>query len=141
MLAWGPFTFSVPTFSPDKIGRQSSGRIGYNEVHGARPIPHKLGPGSPAFSIETTFHPLHLNRAGIPMLRGLHAAAEAQIVFGLMHITGVGSLILSGLDLGEWILKDLDDGQSMQSPTGVFQTITVKLSFEPDGGFGGGAIF
>jgi phage protein U len=127
----GPFVFTVPTYSVEALQQSSGSRIAKSPIIGSHPTTHMLGPDSRELTLESTFHPQHMNTGGLAMLSSLRAAAEAQTP--LMMVSVVGMVF------GRWIIERVDEGHSRIGGTGVAQKVTVKMSlsrYVPRGGGG-----
>lgn len=133
LMMLGPFIFAVPTFSAEALNRKVSGRVQSPEVIGAAPPTHLLGPNGDTIEITSTFYPHHLNGAGLAQLRGVQAAARAQIP--LMFVS------IGGLVFGRWIINSVDEAQTFFHPkTGTPQRVEVGMSltqYVGGGGLGG----
>ncbi|WP_425373339.1 phage tail protein [Pseudochrobactrum asaccharolyticum] len=70
-MAWGPFRFTVPSYSVETMRRSLQPRSAPQDVIGAAPIIHRLGPGNEEIVLESTFHPRHLNGRGLTQLAGV----------------------------------------------------------------------
>ncbi len=119
LMALGPFRFTVPTFTADTLDRQTSGRVAHQNVIGAPPPTHLLGPGPSTMTLNTTFHPLHLNRAGGLMLDAVRAACALQTP--LMFVSIVGRVF------GRWVIESVDSSETLFAPNGRAQTVTATL--------------
>lgn len=134
LIGLGPFRFAVPTFSVEQIERQSQGRLADVEVVGRKPSTHKLGAGLRTFTLNSTFHPLHLNRAGGVMLDAVHLACDQQL--SLMMIS------IAGRVFGRYTIESVGDSSTMFAPGGKAQIVTTTITIREDasGDFGVGAI-
>ena len=122
LMALGPFRFTVPTFTVDNLDRQVSGRIADQNVIGAAPPTHLLGPSSQSITLSTTFHPLHFNRAGGIMLDAVRLASELQTPLMLISILG--------RIFDRWIIESVDSGETMWAANGTAQTVTATIKLK-----------
>ncbi len=129
LMGWGPFRFTVPAYSVEELNRRMSARVYSQPVVGRRPTTHLLGPGEETITLASTFHPHHLNRAGMALLLAVRAAVTANEPLILVHV--------GGLVFGRWVGTDISDGQSLFAVGGTPNTVTVSLSLtkyvSPDG--------
>lgn len=134
LMALGPFRFSIPTYSVEEIQRRVRSRIASQEVIGARPPTHLLGPDEETIALQSTFHPLHLNRGGIAQLEGVRAACIAQRP--LMMVSMAGAVF------GRWVIASVDDQRSLfHARSGLPQTVTVDMELVRYVGRGGFSLF
>ncbi len=131
LMAWGPFMFTVPTYSVEALSRSISPRIEAQPVIGATPPLHRLGPTNETVTLSSTFHPMHLNGGGLAQLAGVRAAASSLVPFPLVHINGLIPNVF-----GLWIAKSVSEEQTMFDAVGRPQTVTVKLEMTQEGGIG-----
>jgi uncharacterized protein len=132
LMALGPFRFTIPTYSVEDIQRSMSARIAQQEVIGARPRTHLLGPGVETITLSSTFYPFHLNGAGLAQLEGMRAACAAcrPLIF----------LSVAGRVFGLWVIKEVSEGLTLFSPHGVPQQVTVNMTMERYVGHSGGGL-
>ncbi|MBC6714806.1 phage tail protein [Aurantimonas sp. DM33-3] len=131
LMALGPFRFTVPTFTVDTRDRSTSGRIAHSEVIGADQPTHLLGPGPSTITLSTTFHPMHLNRAGGAMLEAVRLACAMQTPLTFVSILGA--------IFGRWIIESVDSGETQYAPNGQPQTVTATIKLTRYVGRAGGA--
>lgn len=122
LMAWGPFRFTIPTYSVETLQRAVSPRVEAQPIIGAAPSLHRLGPGNETITLESTFHPHHLNGAGLMQLEGVRQAVNALTPLALVHLGGTGPNIF-----GRWVATDISDEQTMMSVMGTPQTVTTTL--------------
>lgn len=79
LMAWGPYRFTVPNYSVETIRRSVQPRIETQPVISAMPTVHRLGPGNEQITLQSTFHPHHLNGRGLSQLSGIRLAVNALI--------------------------------------------------------------
>lgn len=129
LMALGPFRFRVPTYSVEQMSRQVSSRVASQEVIGARPPTHLLGPGEENVTFSSTFFPFHLNGAGLAQLEAVRAACVAQTPLMLISI--------AGMIFGRWVITDVSDDKTQFGASGLPQVVTVDMSllrYVPRGG-------
>ena len=124
LIGLGPFRFSVPTFSVEQIQRQSQGRLADVEIVGRKPSTHKLGPGLRTFTLDSTFYPLHLNRAGGLMLDAVHLACDQQTSLMMISITG--------RVFGRYTIESVGDTSTMFAPGGKAQIVNTNITIKED---------
>lgn len=131
LMALGPFRFTVPTYSVEEIKRVMRSRVASQDVIGARPPTHLLGPGEEAIVLKSTFHPHHLNRGGLLQLEGVRMACAAQTPLMMVSI--------GGMVFGRWVITNVFDDRTMFMPNlGTPQTVTVDMELVRYVGRGGG---
>lgn len=99
-------------------------------VIGAKPITHLLGPGTETISFTSTFYPYHMNTGGLAMLEGVKAACRAQVPLMLV--------LASGLVLGRWVITSVGEAHSLIGVGGIPQKYEVEMSLTEYVGMGGG---
>ena len=120
LMALGPFRFKIPTYSVETVSRKLSSRVQSNEVIGARPTTHLLGPAEETLSFQSEFYPYHLNGAGLAQLEGMRATVVAQTPMMLISV--------GGLVFGRWVITDLSDEQTIFDSLGRAQKVSVDMS-------------
>lgn len=123
LMAWGPFRFTVPNYSVETIRRAIQPRVEAQQVIGALPPIHRLGPDNEQIQLESTFHPLHLNGRGLAQLAGVRQAVNALTPLQLVHFNGAGMNIF-----GLWVAVGLESEETMLDHAGTPQSVTVSLS-------------
>ncbi|MBO6755765.1 MAG: phage tail protein [Roseibium sp.] len=118
-MGWGPFRFTVPTYSVEQLKRNTAARVQSAPVVGGRPITHLLGAGEETISLESTFFPHHLNKGGLSQLSGVRDAVTAQTPHLLVHV--------SGLVFGRWVATAVDEGQTTFAADGLPCEVTTTL--------------
>lgn len=129
LMALGPFRFRIPTYSVEQIARKVSSRVASQEIIGARPTTHLLGPGEETVQFSSTFFPFHLNGGGLAQLEGVRAACVVQQPLMLISV--------AGLVFGRWIIQDVSDERTKFAVSGTPQMITVDMTlirYVPRGG-------
>ncbi|MDR6954114.1 phage protein U [Ancylobacter sp. 3268] len=129
LMAWGPFRFTVPNYSVESIRRSLQPRVEPQPVIGAMPSIHRLGPANEAISLESTFHPRHLNGRGLAQLAGVRLAVNRLTPMQLVHFNGAGINIF-----GLWIAVSLDSEETMLDTRGTPQMVSAHLSMIQYGG-------
>lgn len=131
----GPFFFSIPTFSVEAIRRNVESRVSPQNVIGAKPITHLLGPGQETISFTSTFYPFHMNKGGVAMLEGVKAACRAQVPLMLV--------VATGFVFGRWVITTVGEVQSEIGIGGIPQKHEVEMTLTEyiDHGSYGGVIF
>lgn len=127
LLAWGPFRFTVPTYSVESIRRSIQPRVSPVPVIGRTPPIHRLGPGNEQITLESTFHPHHLNGRGLSQLAGVRQAVNALTPLPLVHVNGRAMNIF-----GSWVATQIDDSQALLDVAGTPGTVTVTMSMMRD---------
>lgn len=127
LMAWGPYRFTIPNYSVESTGRSVQPRVEEQSIIGAPPTLHKLGPGLETISLESTFHPRHLNGRGLTQLAGVRQAVNAMLSLPLVHINGAGHNIF-----GNWVGMSLKDKQTIFDTNGTPQEVTVTMQLKPD---------
>lgn len=130
LMALGEFRFSIDTFSYEELRRKTHARIHPQEVIGAPPPLHKMGPGANTLSITSTFFPWHLpGNRGLDQLNAMRAAAGRSMQL-------VASKINLGEPLGRWALLSVDERKSEIHFSGEGQKIAldIELMFDPPSG-------
>lgn len=122
-MAWGPFRFTVPSYSVETMRRSLQPRSAPQDVIGAAPIIHRLGPGNEEIVLESTFHPRHLNGRGLTQLAGVRQAVNAQSPMQLVHMNSAGMNIF-----GQWIATGISNEETLFDTAGTPQTVTVSLN-------------
>lgn len=122
LMGWGPFRFTVPNYSVERIRRVIQPRAEPQPVIGAIPPIHRLGPGNDAIVLESTFHPLHLNGRGLQQLAGVRQAVNAQAPYQLVHINGAGMNIF-----GLWLAMSVDSEETLLDHNGTPQIVRASL--------------
>ena len=130
-MGLGPFRFTVPTFAVDQFDQQSSGRVASPEVMGAKPPTHLLGPNARTITLQSTFHPRHLNKAGGVMLSAVHIACEQQTPLMLIS--------LLGRVFGRYLIVSVGESNTMITSFGA-ETVTANISLQEYVGSSGGFI-
>lgn len=121
LMGWGPFRFTVPIYSVEDLERRVASRVDSQQVIGRRPTTHLLGPDEETLTLQSTFHPYHMNKAGLAQLIAVQESVRAQIPHMLVHV--------GGAVFGRWVGREVTDQQTKFHPrSGVPQTITVSLS-------------
>ena len=120
LMGWGPFRFTVPTYSVEELSRHATGRVQPVPVVGTKSPTHILGTDPVRIDLQSTFHPRHYNKAGMIQLVGVRAAIEQQTPFILLAI--------SGIIFGSFIGVDVQEGQSEFDASSTPETVTVTLS-------------
>lgn len=125
LMAWGPFRFTVPTYSVETLRHSVQARIEEVPVIQAPPSLHRLGPGNATVSLQSTFHPHHLNGRGLAQLSGIRSAVNAMAGFSLCSFAG---------DVfGPWVAMSVEDEQEMFDAKGKPATVQVTLELKQDG--------
>lgn len=135
LMAWGPFRFTVPAYSVERISRTTTPRLAEQPVIGAAPPIHRLGPGNEEISLQSTFHPHHLNGRGLAQLSGVRQMVNSLTPQMLVHINGA-SLNIFGL----WIATSMNDEQELFDVRGTPGTVTTTLAMKRYGDSGGRGI-
>jgi phage protein U len=120
LIGLGPFRFAVPTFTADSLSRSSSSRVASVEVIGAKSPTHLLGTDGRSITLKSTFHPMHLNRAGGLMLTGIHLACEKQTPLTLVSLVG--------LIYGKYVITAVSEERTSFAPNGVSQVVEANLT-------------
>lgn len=129
LMAYGPWRFSIGSFSYEEMSRQFSARITSVPVIGARPPLHFLGPGEETIGFRATFFPYHLpGNTGLAQLASMRAALNEPTSFPLIgNRAGLGDVF------GRWALQSLGETQTEIGPDGVGQKIEVEIELIFDG--------
>lgn len=122
LMAWGPFRFTVPNYSVETIRRALQVRVEEQPVIGASPPIHRLGPGNETITLESTFHPRHLNGRGLAQLAGVREAVNALTPYHLVHFNGAGQNIF-----GQWLARSISNEETQLDHAGTPQTVTVTM--------------
>lgn len=122
LMAWGPFRFTVPSYSVESISRSLQPRSEAQAIIGAAPSIHRLGPGSEEITLTSTFHPRHFNGRGLSQLAGVRQAVNALEPHQLVHINGAGQNIF-----GIWLATSISNEETMLDHNGTPQMVTVSL--------------
>lgn len=123
LMAWGPFRFTIPTYSVEEIRRSLQPRTSPVPVIGRAPPIHKLGPGNEQITLSSTFHPHHLNGRGLAQLASIRQAINAQATYPLVHVNGRAMNIF-----GSWTGVQIDDSHSLLDVMLTPGTVTVSMS-------------
>ena len=127
LMALGPFTFSMASFSYEDLKRQHAARIAPQEIVGARPSLHRMGFDNETLTIGATFFPFYLGGAsGLSQVSAMRAAVGTSYPL-------VGNQGVVGLSFGRWLLHRVGDTQDYIGPTGVGQRIEVSIDLMFDG--------
>lgn len=132
LMGWGPFRFTVPNYSVETLRRTLQPRSEQVPVIGALPITHNLGPNVEELTLESTFHPRHLNGRGLTQLAGVREAVNSLTPLSLVHMNGSGMNIF-----GRWTAKSLSSEKTVFDVHGVPQTVTTTLTMTQYDGSGG----
>jgi phage protein U len=119
-MGWGPFRFTVPNYSVEQLAHNVKSRVSSQQVIGARPPTHLLGPDEETITLKSTFHPLHLNGRGLAQLAGVQEAVRHQVPLILVDAVG--------RNWRRWIGTSIDADSADFAPGGIQQTVTVSLS-------------
>jgi Phage protein U len=127
LMALGSFRFSIDTFAYEELRRKTHARIQPQDVIGAAPSLHYMGPGVHTLSITSVFFPWHL-----PGNRGLEQANAMRAACG-QSFQLVASKIDYGEPLGRWALLSIDERKTEIHPNGEGQKISleIELMFDP----------
>lgn len=120
LMGWGPFRFTVPNYSVEQMAHSVKSRVSSQQVIGARPPTHLLGPDEETITLSSTFHPLHLNGKGLTQLAGVQEAVRQQVPLILVNSVG--------RNWKRWVGTAVDADSSDFAPGGIQQTVTVSLS-------------
>ncbi len=120
LMGLGSFRFSVSNFSFEQFEQSTGSRIAEQEVIGAAPRTHLLGPAGESIELSSTFFPFHLNTGGLQQLAGMRAACKGQSV--MMLVSGNGNFY------GQFVIKDIKQTRTYYHPNGEAQKIEVKIS-------------
>jgi phage protein U len=131
LMAFGPFRFTVPTYSVETLRRSVQPRVEAQPVIGALPRLHRLGPANEQISLSSTFHPHHLNGQGLSQLSGVRQVVNALQPMMLTHIDGSRPNVF-----GLWIATGLEDESTLFDPSGKPSQVTTTLTLLQ---YGGGA--
>lgn len=123
LMAWGPFRFTVPNYSVETLRRSLQPRSEQVPVIGALPVTHRLGPSVEEITLESTFHPRHLNGRGLSQLAGVREAVNSLTPLTLVHMNGSGNNIF-----GRWTAKSLSSEKTTFDVHGTPQTVTTSLT-------------
>lgn len=126
LMAWGPFRFTVPTYAVEAIQRSVQPRLEAVPVIQAMPSIHRLGPGNPTISLQSTFHPHFLNGRGLAQLSGVREAVNSMTPYSLCSANG-------GV-FGLWVATSMSDEQEMFDINGTPSTVQTTLELMQDGG-------
>lgn len=127
LMAWGPYRFTIPNYSVESISRSVQPRVEEQSIIQAAPTLHKLGPGLEVITLESTFHPRHLNGRGLTQLAGVTQAVNSMQSLPLVHINGAGHNIF-----GQWVGMSIENKQDVLDHVGTPQTVTVTMTLKPD---------
>ena len=127
LMAWGPFRFTVPTYSVESIRRSLQPRVSPVPLISRVPSLHRLGPGNEQITLESTFHPHHLNGRGLAQLAAVRQAVNALTPLPLVHLNGSAMNVF-----GPWVATQIEDSQSMLDPLGKPGTLTVSMTMLRD---------
>ncbi|MCC6919941.1 MAG: phage tail protein [Alphaproteobacteria bacterium] len=120
LMGWGPFRFTVPNYSVEQLSHSVKSRVSSQQVIGARPPTHLLGPDEETITLQSTFHPFHLNGKGLQQLAGVQEAVRQQAPLILVDSMG--------RNWRRWVGTSIDSEQTEFAVNGVPQTVTVSLS-------------
>lgn len=123
LMAWGPFRFTVPNYSVETIRRSLQPRAEAQPVINSIPPIHRLGPGNETITLQSTFHPRHLNGRGLAQLAGVRQAVNALTPLQLVHINGAGFNIF-----GLWLATAVESEETMLDHNGTPQMVTASLT-------------
>jgi phage protein U len=126
-MAWGSYRFTVPNYSVETLRRSIEARVEPQNIIGAAPSLHRLGPGNEKLTLSSTFHPRHLNGRGLEQLAGVRQAVNALLPLPLVHINGAGMNIF-----GNWIATSVEDEQTVLDNAGTPQMVTVTMNLTRD---------
>lgn len=120
LMGWGPFRFTVPNYSVEQLSHSVKSRVSSQQVIGARPPTHLLGPDEETITLRSTFHPFHLNGKGLQQLAAVQEAVRQQVPLILVDSMG--------RNWRRWVGTSIDSEQTEFAPNGVPQTVTVSLA-------------
>ncbi len=129
LMAFGPFRFTVPTYSVETLRRSVQPRVEAQPVIGALPSLHRLGPANEQITLSSTFYPHHLNGRGLAQLSGLRQAVNALQPMMLTHIDGSRPNVF-----GLWIATGLEDEGTLFDASGKPSQVTTTLTLLQHGG-------
>ena len=120
MMRLGSFVFSIPTFSFESLNQKVSARAESQQVIGAAPPTHLLGPNGDTINLTASFYPFHLNRGGLAQVRSMNQAVRSQAPLMMVGI--------NGLVYGRWIITDISNQMESFHPNGSPQKVDVDIS-------------
>lgn len=123
MLALGDFRFSIDTAAYDALSRSHEYRWEVQERLGRKNALQYMGPGAETISLDGTIYPQY--RGGLGQLDSMRAEADK----------GAPLLLVDGRGLvwGEYVIRQIDEGQSAFFDNGAPRKITFKVALEAYG--------
>lgn len=134
LMAWGPFRFTVPNYSVETLSRSLQPRVEAQPVIGSMPTVHRLGPSNEQVTLQSTFHPHHLNGRGLAQLNGVRQAVNDLRPMMLTHVNGALHNVF-----GLWIATGLDDEHTVFDTAGLPSQVATTLTLMQYGGVAGRA--
>lgn len=129
LMAWGPFRFTVPNYSVESLSQSVQPRAEAQPIIDAIPTMHRLGPGNEQVTLQSTFHPHHLNGRGLAQLAGVKQAVNALRPMMLTHVNGAAPNVF-----GLWLGTGFSNEQTMFDRAGVPCMVTTTLTLTQYGG-------
>ena len=129
LMGWGPFIFTVPTFSVDGMSRALTSRVEPQPVIGMAPPLHLLGANNATITLRSTFYPHHLNGGGLAQLAAIRSAIEAGQALPLAAANGAVPNIF-----GMWVGTSVESGEESFDAAGTPQTVNATLTLVQEGG-------
>lgn len=127
LMAYGPFRFSLSSFTYEELKRKAEARLEEVNVVGGRPSLHRLGLGTETIRFTSAFHPKHLRgNAGLGQVAGMRAAL-GQTYSLIGNRLGVGDMF------GSWALKSVEETHTEIYIDGLGQAVAVDLELIYDG--------
>jgi phage protein U len=127
LMAYGPFTFSLTTFSYEELKRRAEARIESVKIIGTRPSLHKSGLEVEKVDLKCGFCPRHIDGN-----RGLYQVSSLRASLGLSYPI-LGNRIGIGDVLGSWVLNSVEETHTEIFVDGIGQVVQVDLELLYDG--------
>ena len=118
LMGLGPWRFSVPGQSYDRISRDFEYRWEPQLRIGSRPSQHWLGPGEEIVEIRGIIYPHY--SGGYDQLNAMRGAAMTNVPYGLANAKGIY--------FGPWCIRGIRDEQEYFHPNGDPRKVEFGIS-------------
>lgn len=127
LMAYGPFRFSLSSFTYEELKRKAEARLEDVNVIGRRPSLHRMGLGRETIHFTSLFHPKHLRgNMGLSQVSGLRSSL-GQTYSLVGNRLGVGDMF------GSWALQTVEETHTEIFIDGLGQAVAVELEMIYDG--------
>lgn len=127
LMSYGPFRFSLSTFSYEELKRRAEARIEGVNIIGGRPSLHKSGLAIEKVELKCGFSPMHLSGN-----RGLYQVSAMRSSLGESYPM-IGNRVGIGDILGSWALSSVEETHTEIFIDGLGQSVMVEVELMYDG--------